>query len=67
MNKAFSFRLLGYFYAQPLYNRYGSEVYTLADAIEAANYYTEKWGEQWAEVFNGDEGIHHDDLDEMLT
>lgn len=58
MHRRFSCRLLGDFHSFVLYDHDGKEQFTLRDAAHAAELV---YGSEWAEVFNGDEGVDRDE------
>ena len=58
MPRAFSFRLLGGFHSHPLYDHDGEESFTLKEAAQTAELV---YGSEWAEVFNGDDGMDRDE------
>lgn len=58
MPQPFKVTFVGSFYSSELYDRHGKEVFTLDDAIQTAE---ELYGEDWKEVFNGQEGISRDE------
>ena len=54
-SRAFKIHLEDYFYALELYDERGNYVYTLREAIDAAE---EQYGENGWEVYNGMEGVN---------
>lgn len=55
----FRMTIRGYFYSLELYDDKGREVYTLDEAIKAA----ERYHPDWDSVYNGHESMNHDDYD----
>lgn len=51
--------LKGVFFTFELYDQRGREVFTLDEAIEAAN---DEYPGEWCEVFNGQEGVLAEEL-----
>ena len=48
----FRVRLAGSFYSFELYNSAGAEVHDLMEAVDCAE---EQYGDEWREVYNGEE------------
>lgn len=61
MNKSFRVEFIGAFYSGELYDIRGREVFTLAEAAEAAE---DVYGDGWSCVYNGSEAI---DRESWLT
>jgi len=62
-NSPFKIHLEDYFYALELYDERGREIFTLEEAIEAAE---QQYGELGWEVYNGNEGVNRF-RDEVIT
>ena len=56
--RAFRVRLRGQFYSGGLYNAKGQEMHDLQAAADLAE---DMYGEDWAEVYNGEEAIERDE------
>lgn len=55
----FQVRFRGTFYAYGLYSREGKQYFTLKEAAQAAE---EQYGEDWREVYNGQEAISREEM-----
>jgi hypothetical protein len=58
----FRIELLGSFYTFELYDSRGREIFTLDEAIEAAE---EQYPNEWQSVFNGEEAVENPALTEL--
>lgn len=57
MSQPFRVTLKGCFYSLELYDQQGRSVYTLDEAVEAAN---AEYGTDWREVYNGEDAANSD-------
>lgn len=64
MKNKFSVELRGVFYTLTLYDEKGREVFTLEEAIQAAE---NEYGSEWSAVFNGEEGVAREEIQSIGT
>jgi len=57
----FKVELIGDFYTHTLYNKKGQEVFSLQDAVQAAE---DCYEDCWAIVYNGDQALTRDGVPE---
>ena len=57
--RPFKVELIGDFYTHTLYNKKGQEVFSLQDAVQAAE---DCYEDGWAIVYNGDQALTRDEV-----